>query len=159
MSQVIVITFEDAEQAGKVRQSLRKLEADGQLQLDDAVVLVKDADGKLHAKDEMDRSVKIGAVGGSLLGVLIGGILFPFAGLLLGAAGGALLGKAVSGGIDKKFIKEVKEGMQPGSSAIFVVVREAYGEVAVATMRQYHGQIYHTSLDAETEEALRQALK
>lgn len=159
MSQIVVLTFDDPDQAGKVRASLRKLEKDGQIKLDDAVVLVKDESGKLNVKDEIDRTVKTGAVGGGLLGMLIGGVLFPFAGLLLGAAGGALVGKSFGEGVDKKFIQEVQEAMQPGSSALFSVVRDSNRELAIATMRQYQGEIYHTSLDPETEEALRQALK
>ena len=64
MSQIVVLTLDDPNQAGKVRESLRKLEKNGQLRLDDAVVLVKDENGEMKIKDEVDRSVKTGAVGG-----------------------------------------------------------------------------------------------
>jgi uncharacterized membrane protein len=159
MSQVIVLTFNDQDQAGEVRESLRRLEKDGQLELDDVVVVVKDEDGKLSTKDELDRGVKVGAAGGGLLGILIGGIIFPISGLLIGLAGGALAGKVFGGGIDKKFVKEVQEALQPGSSAIFLVVRDSNREVAIAALRQYEGNIYHTSVDARTEEALKNALE
>lgn len=159
MSQIVVITFDDPDQAGKVRESLRKLEKNGQLRLDDAVVLVKDENGEMKIKDEVDRSVKTGAVGGGLLGMLIGGVIFPFAGLLFGAAAGALLGKSFSDGVDKQFVQEVIDAMRPGTSAIFAVVRDSNREVAIATLRQYQGEVYHTSLDSETEAALRQALE
>ena len=91
--------------------------------------------------------------------MLIGGVIFPFAGLLFGAAAGALLGKSFSDGVDKQFVQEVKDAMRPGTSAIFAVVRDSSREVAIATLCQYQGEVYHTSLDSETETALRQALE
>lgn len=159
MSNIVVITFDDSEQASAARASLRKLERSGNLKLDDAAVLVKDESGKIHVKDEIDQGVKTGAIGGSLLGLLLGSVFFPLAGLLIGAAAGALIGKTFDPGIEKKFIKEVTEALTPGTSALFVLVRDSDPDVAIAAMRQYQGKIYHTSLDPEVEKTLEQALK
>ena len=70
--------------------------------------------------NEIDSSVKGGAVVGGFLGLLIGSILFPLGGLVIGAAGGALVGKMLDTGIDKGFVKDVSDSLQPGSSALFV---------------------------------------
>ena len=103
--------------------------------------------------------MKVGAVGGSLLGLLIGGIFFPIGGLILGALGGAALGASLRKGIEKKFIEEVKESMDPGSSAIFFISREDRPDVVIATFRPYKGKIYYTNLSDEDEESLRGELK
>jgi uncharacterized membrane protein len=159
MSYLVVVTFEDAEEAGKVRETLRSAQRSDYLSLDDSAVVVKDEDGKIHVKNEMDRGVKIGAIGGGLLGLLIGGIIFPVGGLLIGALGGALVGKSADLGIEQKFVKEVSEDLQPGTSAIFFIVRAADPEVAMAALRPYQGKVRHSSLPPEAEEELRRILK
>jgi uncharacterized membrane protein len=159
MSNLVVITFDNMEEAGKVRETLRSAERADILSLDDSAVVVKDEEGKVHVKDEVDRGVAIGAIGGGLLGLLLAGVLFPVAGLLVGALGGALVGKSLDTGISKKFIKDIEEAMQPGTSAIFFLVRAANPDVAVAALKPYKGTVYQTSFPPEAEENLRRILK
>jgi uncharacterized membrane protein len=135
MSCIVVIAFDDEEEAGKVRESLRKVEKDDYLSLDDSAVIVKDKDGKIHVKDEVDRGVKIGALSGGLVG------------------------KMVAPGIDKKFIEDVSETLTPGTSAIFFIVRSAYPDAALGVLKLYKGKVLHTSFPPETEESLRLYLK
>jgi uncharacterized membrane protein len=159
MSHLVVITFDNPDEAAKVRETLRSAEKADYLSLDDSAVVVKDEDGKVHVKNEMDRGVKIGAVGGGLLGLLIGGFFFPVAGLLIGAVAGGLIGASTDLGIQKKFVQQVEGDMQPGSSAIFFIVRDANADVAVAALKPYKGNVYHTSFPPEAEEELRRILK
>ena len=117
--------------------------------------MVKDEEGKVHLKNEVDRGVKVGAVGGSLLGLLIASVFFPIGGLVLGALGGALVGKMAGTGVSQKFIDEVTEELQPGSSAIFFIVRGDDPNPTVAALSQYKGKVLQTSLPEEAEETLR----
>ena len=158
MSNLVVITFDEAEEAGKVRDALRSIEKQGLLSLDDSAVIVKDAEGNIHVKNQTDRGVKVGAIGGGLLGLLIGSIFFPFAGLIGGALVGAVVGKMVDLGVDQKFVHEVGAALKPDSSAIFVLVREANPNAALAALKPYKGRVYHTSLPSETEQELRDIL-
>ena len=73
MSYLIVVTFDNQEEAGKVRAALKSQEKGGRLKLDDSAVIVKDEDGKVHVKDQMDRGIKVGAVGGGAIGLLLAG--------------------------------------------------------------------------------------
>jgi uncharacterized membrane protein len=158
VSNLIVITFDEAEEAGKLLETLRNIEKQGLLSLDDSAVIVKDAEGNLRVKDQTDRGVKVGAVGGGLLGLIIGSIFFPFAGLIGGALVGAVVGKMADLGVDQTFVHEVGAALKPDSSALFVLVREANPAAALSALKPYQGQVYHTSLPSDTEQELRSIL-
>ena len=159
MSNLIVITFDNEEDASKVRESVRRLQRQDLISLDDSAVGGKDANGKVRGQNELDRGVKIGAIGGSLLGLVLGFIFFPVSGLIIGGVGGALVGRMTDLSVDSKFVKDVQEDMPPGSSAIFLLVRQADPNAALAALKPYKGHVYHTSLSTQGEESLRRVLK
>jgi len=158
MSELVVLTFEDTEQAGEAFESLKRMQHSGQLKIDDAAVIVKDESGKVHLKNQLDTGVKMGAVGGGLLGLLLASVFFPLAGLLIGALGGALIGKTLHMGVDQDFVKDVTESLKPGTSALFVM---GSGEPAAvrAALQPFQGMVYQTTLPPEAVDALQQALK
>jgi uncharacterized membrane protein len=85
--------------------------------------------------------------------------LVPGFGLLAGAAIGALMGHFTDVGIDDKFIKEVGNTIQPGNSALFLLVRESTPD---KVMDELHGKyknvkVIKTSLSKEQEEKLRKS--
>lgn len=158
MSYIVVITFDDETEAVKARQSLREAQKHGYLELGDSVTVVKQPDGKVKVKDEFDKAVALGAISGGFLGLLISSFFFPIMGLVLGAIGGGLVGKTIGMGVDKKFIEEVSEALQPGTSAIFLVVRGEYLSYMIGSFDPYQGKIYHSSLPVDAEESLRAVL-
>lgn len=158
MSELIVLTFEDTEQAGEALEGLKRIEHSGQGKIDDAAVIVKDENGKVHLKNQLDTGVKWGAVGGGFLGLLLAGLFFPVAGLLVGAIGGALVGKSLDMGVDKHFVEEVTENLQPGNSALFVIGSGDPNAVR-AVLQQFKGKVYQTTLESEKLEALKKAIQ
>ncbi len=159
MSYLVVLAFDDPDEAEKVHETLHKGEKGGYIDLKDSAVIVRDAEGKLHVKNEVDQGVKSGTIWGSAIGLLIGGLLFPVAGIALGAIGGAVLGKIFGDKVDKKFVDEVAESMQPNSSAIFFIFRGSDVSYALAALRPYQGRVLHTTLTEEAEQELRNELK
>jgi uncharacterized membrane protein len=162
MANVVVLTFDNPDEAGRLRQTLGELEAEGRLELDDAAVVVKDDDGAVHVRRGSRRRGKVGAAGGAILGAVVFA-LFPVAGAAaggaIGAAGGALIGSRTGLGLDQAFVEEVRGALRPGTSALFLQVRSADVNEALGALRPYQGTVYRTSLDADREEALRQALQ
>lgn len=156
MQNLVVITFDNVDEAGQVLEALREADSIG---LDDSAVVVKDEGGAVHVKNEVDRGVKVGALGGGLVGLLIGLLIGgPIASLVLGVVAGALGGDLANLGIDQEFIEQVGGDLEPGTSALFVVVREADPEETVAALESHSGRIYYTALPTEAEAELRKTL-
>ena len=129
------------------------------MKIDDAAVIVKNESGKVEIKNQLDTGVKLGAVGGGVLGLLLASLFFPLAGLAIGAIGGALVGKSLDLGVDKKFVQDVTETLKPGSSALFVIGSSGHPDVVAGALRPYKGTIYQTTLPTEAVETLQDALK
>lgn len=158
MPNIVVITFDNMEEATRVREAIRSAEKHDYMSLDDSAVVIRDEEGKVHVHNELDRGVKVGAVAGGLLGLLVGVIFAPLAGVILGVVGGGLVGASADLGVNKKFIKEVTDALQPGTSAIFIIVRKGNPNMAIAALKPYKGTVYSTTLEGEDEETLRRVL-
>jgi uncharacterized membrane protein len=161
MSNLIVIIYDDPNGAFAMRDILKSVQHMGKISLDDSAVVMKDADGKVHVKHQVDRGVKIGAVGGGVLGLLLASVFFPIGGIVIGAIAGGLIGASTDMGISHKFVNEVKEELQPNSSALFVIVRDADPAIALSALRQHKGtgKLYQSTLAQEDEEQLRKAIE
>ena len=161
MATLIVITY-DQEQTGF--DALNKLAELSKLQLitlADAAVAVKDPKGKVKVKQTLENQMSgSSAIWGGFWGLLIG-LLFlaPIFWGLLGALMGYLMGKAGDVGIDDTFIKEVGDSLDPGQSALFMLVAEATPDKVMEAMSEFGGEVYQTSLSKEDEEKLRKALE
>jgi uncharacterized membrane protein len=70
-----------------------------------------------------------------------------------------VVGKLMDMGVDKNFIRDVTEALQPGNSALFVIVSDGDITAALAAIRPYKGTLYQTTLPSELETELRDALK
>lgn len=158
MSNLIVITYNDLNEAREARKALGNLAAQGQLKVIDAAVITRNADNKLHVDNELESSTKTGALVGGALGALLF-FMFPLAGILVGVIGGALVGKSIEPGVDQNFVKDVSQALKPGTSALFFMFEADDVAATLAALRQFKGTLYQTTLSSETEESLRRALQ
>lgn len=159
MSNLVVVAYPDEYRAAEVLATLRRLNSEYLIDLDDACYVTKDARGKikLHQNTSLTGA---GAAMGGMWGMLIGLLFFvPFFGLVVGAGLGALSAKLSDYGIDDKFAKQIANTMQPNTSAIFMLVRKTTPDKVVPIIAQYGGTVLQTSLPKETEVKLQEALK
>ncbi len=158
MSDFVAITFTTEDAATAALASIRSLEKEGQIGLEDTAVVTKDADGKVHVKNEMASGTETGALAGALIGSLLF-VVFPVGAIVGGAVIGGLIGRAAKPGIDNSFVKQVEEGLAPGGSAIFLLTKGGSPGLLIAAMRPHQGTVIQTTLDEEEEQSLRDALK
>lgn len=159
MSHLIAISFDDEHRADEVRTELLRLQREYLVDLEDAVVAVRKPDGKVKLR-QLYNLTATGAVSGGFWGTLIGLIfLHPLFGLAVGAAAGAIGGTLTDVGVDDKFMKQLSERTPPGSSVLFVLVRQATPDKVLAELERFKGQVLHTSLSHEDEQRLRKAVE
>lgn len=157
-SSLIVLAFDTMDEAEQVHEALVKGKKEGLVTIEDAAVVVKDAEGKVHVENQVSRTTWAATGVGGALGLLIGSIFFPIGGLVLGLAGGAVVGRLMDLGVDGKFVKDVGEQIKPGTSALFVLLKGENPAAEVAILRQYKGHVLQTTLDSDAEQAIRDAL-
>jgi len=158
MADLVVIEYDDVHRAEEVRLKLLKLQREYLVDLEDAVVAYKDENGKVKL-NQIHNLTASGAVSGGFWGTLIGIIfLNPLLGLAAGATAGAVSGALTDVGISDKFMKDVAEGFQNGSSALFVLVRKVTPDKVLAELEGMGGKVLQTSLSHEKEENLQAAL-
>lgn len=158
MSTLVVIGYDDLYKAEEVRLMLRKMQKDYLIDLDDAVVAVKDDAGKIKLHQTMHMTAA-GAGGGGFWGTLIGMIFFnPLLGLAVGAAAGAVSGALTDVGIGDKFMKELAATLKPGSSVLFILVRRAEPDKVLDELKGTGGEILKTSLSHDDEAKLQAVL-
>ncbi len=160
MPNFVAIAYDDMFKAQEVRLTLLKLQQEYLICMEDAVVAVKDDDGKVKLHQAVNLTAA-GATSGGFWGTLVG-VLFlgPFFGIatLAGAAAGAVSGALSDVGINNDFMKKLSEDFKPGTSALFVLVRKSTPDKVVQEIKKYGGTVLHTSLSHEDEAKLQAAL-
>lgn len=158
MRKLIVVTYDTELKAEEVRLDFLKMQKSYMISLEDAVVVIKKQNGKIRLH-QMYNLTASGAVGGGFWGVLIGLIfLNPLLGLVVGAGAGAVAGALSDVGINDNFMKDLAANLQPGSSALFLLVTSDLTDKVLDELRGTGGKIIQSSLSHEDEARLQAAL-
>ena len=159
MSDLIVIGFNTELKADEMLHKLSLMQKKHLVDLEDAVVVIKNLQGKINIKQSYDL-VTSGAIGGGFWGSLIGLLfLHPLLGVTAGIASGALGGALTDIGIDDNFIKDLSTTLHPASSALFILVRKVTPDKVLEELRPFGGEVLHTSLSKSDEASPQAALE
>ncbi len=161
MATLVAIGYPDQGTAEQAMDTVRQLQGDLIIQAEQVAAISRDMEGKYHVHTQHGgASAAGGAWWGGFWGLLFGMLFFiPFAGLAIGAGMGALFGHMGEKGIDKAFQQQVRDYVQPGTSALFMVIDKATPDKAIAAMQQYGGTVIRTSLSEEDTKKLQEALQ
>lgn len=157
MSDLIVIGFPDQKTAFDLRTKLVELQKEYLIDMEDAVVVTRDAGDKVKLHQALNLTAA-GAASGSFWGLLIGFLfLNPLLGVAVGAGSGALAGALSDIGVNDKFMKELGETLPEGGAAVFVLTRKVTGDKVLENLQEFRGtgKVLQTSLNKDSEEALR----
>ena len=155
MTTLSVLEFNSADGADQALRVLQRLQQQQLIKVVDAAVVTWPQDSRGPKTRQMVSTVRAGALGGAFWGFLIGLIfLVPLLGLAVGAAAGAAGGALKDYGIDDNFIKQVREKVQPGTSALFLMSAHAVIDRVAAELKSLNPELITSNLSDEQESRL-----
>ena len=162
MPTLVAIGYPDEGTAEQARVTAEGLEDQDVLRAEQIASISCDSEGRYHIHTTHGVSpITGGAVTGGGVGLLVGLAMFvPVAGLAIGGAAGALIGRHLSShGFDKDFQRQAMDHLQPGTSALLMLLDQVKADQAIAALRQYGGTVIQTSLSDEDEKRLEEELR
>ena len=124
--QIFIATFNDETEAKQALHDFQAMDREGSLELIDAVVVVRGADGKVSYEETADPSGKKWAKRGAIAGGVVG-LIFPpslIASAIVGGGAGGIWGKIRDKGFKDEDLKEVGKSLPPGTSGIIAIAED-----------------------------------
>ncbi len=159
MATLSVLKFDTPEGAEQMQQTLLTLQKQQLITIQDAAIVTWPKGKKGPKTEQLHSLAGQGALMGAFWGMLFGLIFFvPFFGLAVGAAMGALSGKFADYGIDDNCIKQTRDKVTEGTSALFLLTSGAVMDKIAPAVKGMKFEIISTNLTKEQEDQLRAAL-
>src|SRR3954468_2685680 len=158
MASLTVWEFDSAGGAENALTLLERMQKEELLHIDDGAYVYWPEGKKKPKTEQMHSLTGGGALGGSFWGLLFGLIFFvPLLGLAVGAAMGGLSGSMADVGIDDDFIRDVRENVTPGTSALFVMSSNEVADKVLDQFKATGASLISTNMSKEQEARLREA--
>jgi uncharacterized membrane protein len=143
--------YPDPDTAKDALHTLQQMEKDGAIDVIDAGVIEKQADGKAKISDVQKHARRKNAGEGAIIGG-VASLLFPpglIAGVLVGGVAGGVVGRLRHHEVFKsKEMKQAAEQMPPGSSAIVAIIENKWLSELESATEGYENLITQ-SVDAD----------
>lgn len=157
------ISFSGLPRAQEFLLALKGLSLAGHLTMRDAVLVVKDVEGKVRVAETIDpqpgRAALSGATWIGLLGLLFGGPVGWIAGIGLGAGIGALTAKLVDLGIPDAWVDWFKDEVGPGTATVLALATDIdLGALSTEVARFAGAKLVHTTMTPAASTLLAGAL-
>jgi uncharacterized membrane protein len=160
---LVGISFPDIFRAQEFLTAATGLAAKGRLKLKDAVLVVKDSDGKTHVKETIDpepaKTALSGAMWAGLFGLILGGPVGWGVGLVAGGVGGAVTAKVVDLGISDEWVGWFRQAVQPDTATVALLIEDLERDALVEEAARFPGaELVYANLEEHTLTRIERAL-
>ena len=153
-SNVLVVSFDDDNNAYEALTELKELDSQHQIDMTAAGVVFREQDGNLTVKDEVSDDSVTGTATGGIIGLLIGVLAGPL-GILIGGVTGLLVGSLFDADDEdhsESVLSEIARAARVGHTTLLAEVDEQSPEVVDSAMSRLTGTVLRRSvLDVEAE--------
>ncbi len=155
MATLTVWKFDTPDGAQEALNKLIDLSKQQLIQIDDSATVSWPEGKKKPTTNNNGSLTGQGALSGAFWGMLFGLLFFiPFLGMAMGAAIGAMSGKFADYGINDKFIKEVRDQVTEGTSALFLLTSGAVQDRVAEAFQGISAELIQSNLTSEQEAQL-----
>ena len=140
---VLVAVFSEETTASEALKDMEKAKVNEEVYFEDASVIKKDPDGKIHVKETDDTSAGKGAGIGAIIGGVIGLIGGP-AGVVVAAGTGAVIGGLMAkgdAGFRDESLEEVGENLTPSTSALVAITSKGFLDPTQDFLARYEAEV------------------
>lgn len=162
--QILVgICFDDTFRAQEFLTAVSRMAANQQIRLRDAVMVVKDQNGRTVVRETQDPqpgpSALSGALWAGLFGLLLGGPVGWVAGAAIGAGAGVVTAKVVDLGISDEWVGWFREAVEPGKAVLAILAEDLDRNALVRELGRFQGaRLVYANVDGDWEARMRNAL-
>lgn len=159
MNTLTVWRFDSPDAAGQALARLERLVAARDARVDDAALVTWPRGQRKPSPTALGSLTGPGRLWGGFWGVLLALIFItPLAGPAFGAAAGAVAGSLSDFGVADDFVKQVRQDVVPGTSALFVVSTRTSAKRLAAELQDAATLTASSALSPAQEQHLRDAL-
>lgn len=147
---IMVANYPTEDGASEAMGVLKDMAKDGTIDIIDAAVLTRDADGDVKVKQQSLPSVKKWTKRGAIIGGVIG-VIFPpslIGGALVGAGIGAGSAKVGKEALKSDELWEAAKELEPGTSAFVAVVEDEWID-QIQKAAQGYSKLAEQAIDAD----------
>lgn len=153
---IAIVVFPGEDEAKAAVKRMQKAEKDHLIEVEDAVLVTKDEQGKVHVKEYKDFTTRRGAITGGAIGIVVGAVLggpvgAAIAAGLVGGVAEAFVGKAADFGIPKEKIEMVGQQLDNGKSAVFGKIKTEHMDLLRSSIQQGPGELMEFEITEEAE--------
>ena len=159
---IIGVSFGDVYRSQEFLSAMKRMNANGELRLKDAVIVNKNDAGATVVHETVDlqpgRTALSGAMWTGLLGLLVGGPVGWIAGMGIGAASGAITAKVVDLGVPDEWVDWFRAAVAPHTFTIVVLAEAVDVEALIAEAMRFEGHLVHANMAPDAIRRLEHAL-
>lgn len=140
---VLAAKYPDQNHAQTILTMLHSMNEALTIDLDDAVMLTREPDGKIKTHETTDVTARKGAKRGLIVGAILGAIYPPslLVTALVGGGIGALWGRAKDSGVSHEEIQKLSDSLTEGQAALIVMVSDTSAEATQRALASYGGDV------------------
>jgi uncharacterized membrane protein/predicted flap endonuclease-1-like 5' DNA nuclease len=160
---LVAITVDDRDSARKLLGDLREYDRNStDMSILDAVYATKDDKGNFHIHQTNDLEGGQGAMGGGIVGLIAGGLVFGPLGAAIGTAlGGVLAGVYASlrdSGMNNRVMKNIVREMQTNQTTLIILYEGVMHPSMNSVFAAHDAQLFYTNLPIGAEDSIRAIL-